>query len=127
MMLTQNERLYLTRRRLSLTQTEFAVRYHVASDTYRRYESGRILVPKSWQVPEIDKLTDIERYVILRRRNYGNRVKLVAAMRATARPDLTGHLQKRLRLITVDYVLSEEMGHRLPRVLPAWWSMHDLL
>jgi len=124
-MLEPNERLFIARRRAKggLTQEEYARHFFkVSESTYRNYERGHDPLPKSWKVPVIEHLTDVERYVILRQRQFRNRIEMVSVMRDSSRLDLSEQMRTFYKTITVRRILEEESETKRPLALAAWWG-----
>lgn len=128
-MLEPHERLFIARQRMNegLNQEEYARHYYkVGAATYRPHENGKKPIPESWKIPDVGELTEVERYIVLRRRHFKNRIEMAAAMRAAVRPDLPAQTQKYFTTITVRRILDEETENVTPIALAAWWGSQEV-
>lgn len=124
MMIDAKEALFLDRTRKGLWQREYAREIlKISEGTYRSVESGRTPVPKNWRIPKVEKITDLEKYILLRRRKGWTKEQLGQQIR-----NKTGIQKKGInRFVPSEYCTNnqlelEESGHTRLHWLPYFWG-----
>lgn len=128
-MLKPHECLFIARLRAKegLTQDEYTKHhFKVGAGTYRGYETGNKPIPASWKIPDVGELSEVERYIILRRRHFKNRIEMAAAMRESTRSDIPEKMQEYYKTINVRRILDEEGETIAPIALAAWWGSQEV-
>src|ERR1035437_1988653 len=124
-MISSTEAFFLDRLRSDLNQEDFARRkLKISKNTYRKVESGRAAIPLSWKVPEIKNITDLERYILLRRRAGWTKEQLTDKISYKNGWDGIRNTQRfaRWEHCTANALEQEELGMRRLNWLPFFWG-----